>query len=122
MRADTIIAYAYRADIYCEDCIGDVEEDGELDSDLRPQPIFCGEEVDSVQHCGDCGEVIDGFSVIGYRRFIVTRPIMCSTIVVATSPAEALEIAMKRSTDEFDQDEPQPSVDLSEWSVGALEE
>lgn len=133
MNAATIIAYAYRADIYCEDCIGDVEDDGELDSDLRPQPVFCGEEVDSAQRCGECGCEIDGFSVLNEepaaeaeepepRRYIVTRPVYCSTIVVADTAADALAIALRRPLDEFEREDPQPSPDLGDWLAETLEE
>ena len=58
--------YAYRADIYCEDCIKEVftdegpwDESEFMDSTIVPQPIFFGEH-EEPQHCAQCGEYLYG--------------------------------------------------------------
>ena len=58
--------YAYRADVYCPDCIRDVFKDKgpftEMefkDSEHVPQPIFFGEH-EVAQHCAKCGKYLYG--------------------------------------------------------------
>ena len=62
--------YAFRADVYCEDCgekmAREVFKGGRrvdwttfCDSEEVPQPIFFGES-DSAEHCGECGEHLYG--------------------------------------------------------------
>ena len=59
--------YAYRASIYCENCIQEIwkPEKDEYewwefqDSERVPQPIFFGES-DYPQHCEECGEYLYG--------------------------------------------------------------
>lgn len=62
--------YAYKADVYCEDCAGNIIDDlakvhfnaddaPPEDTDTFPQPIFFGES-DIKMSCAECGEYLYG--------------------------------------------------------------
>lgn len=85
MKADTIVAYTYKADIYCPKCVVVVAEapapesrmdsiedrldraastlsidrynEASYDSDRFPKVVFA-DQVETCDHCGGCGEFV----------------------------------------------------------------
>lgn len=57
MKSTDVIAYAYEGNIYCPDCLRKQRHV----THHPAHPTFCGAEVDTPQHCTDCGAFLDGF-------------------------------------------------------------
>lgn len=116
MNATDVVAYTFDQDVYCDVCVKDLEVAG-LDEEYLPQPLFACAEVSSAQTCCECGHRIEGLTVLGPKRYIVTKPVYFSIVVEADDEDDAMMIALDREESEWEMDDCRPSLDESDLNV-----